>query len=47
MKDKEDITVCRTEQAFKTAKDFQKISQITSEESHPTYIGGEAQNPTS
>jgi len=40
MKDKEDITVCRTEQVFKTEKDFQKVVQSTSEESYPIYIGG-------
>jgi len=40
MKDKEDIIVCRIEQAFKIAKDFQKAVQIPPEESHSTYIGG-------
>jgi len=39
MKDKEDITICRTEQAFKTAKDFQKAAEIPHEDSHPIYIG--------
>jgi len=38
MKDKEDITVCRIEQAFKTAKGL-----IPLEESHPIYIKEEAQ----
>jgi len=47
MKDEEDITVCRIEQAFKTAKDFRKAVQIPPEESHPIYIGEEAQEPTS
>jgi len=40
MKDKEDITVCRIEQAFKIAKYFQKTGQIPPKESHPTYTGG-------
>jgi len=40
MKNKEDITVCRAEQAFKIAKDFQKVVKIPPEESHPIYTGG-------
>jgi len=40
MKDKEDITVYKIEQAFKIAKDFQKAVQIPPEESHPIYIEG-------
>jgi len=40
MKDKEDITVCKTAQVFKIAKDFQNVVQIPPEESHPIYTGG-------